>query len=296
MLQGVPKEIENLVRENLNVSEELDWDRRKRYYKLDSRLEPSLADMVKYDYFNYLRDTKEEFYPELIYLANNKKMLELILSKVEIDDGNIYEAMGYYIVNDDLELFKFFYPSKVEGRSFLYDAIKYNSINILKYIMFRFTYIRLAKALHENIRFLTPKNISILETEIRSESNNDYLRLLPLSNLGDDSDLGYIYDMIDNKVDPSKIIEEIKSSTNAYQAKTRLFSILYYLIMIKNKYFFDLFDFLAKNQMESLLGMIKDLYRTAADTNDYILIKRILITDYEDEDDDYIVKFVTRSK
>ena len=313
MLSRVPKEIENLVKENLNVSEELDWHRRKRFYKLDPKLEPSLADMVKYNYFNYLRDTKEKFYIELICLANNERMLNFLLDnsdiQEDINDIHIHVALEYCIVNDNLEVFKILY-SRIKDISSLYFAMKYNSINILKYIIFDFTSIRITKAFHENMRFLTPENISSLQTHIRSSGMDSYFGLLPLVEIEDDSLIPHNYDMISKNVDPKILLSKIKeqvykeyptdSEYRSIVERRRLFTILKHLALTKNKYFFILFDFLAEKEKETLLHIINLLYRIAADTNDYILIKRILITDhipkYLHPANDYIERFISRSK
>jgi len=297
MLSKLPKEIENVIRENLNVSEELDWDTRKRFYKLDPKLEPSLADMVKYNYFNYLRDTKEKFYPELIYLANNERMLNLLLNNSEIRediDDHIYGALYYCIVNDNLEVFKILYSR--EKYISIYRAIRYNSINILKYIILDFPIIDTINAFHQNIIFLSKESISDLETYILS-LGGDTLRLLPLSEIRNDNSLNHVYDMIDNNVAPSIVFSKIKEEGFLISNIT---SILKYLILTKNKYFFVLFDFLAEKEKDFLLHIISELYEIAVDTNDYILIKRILIdthilgyviaSNYQ-----YIERFISRS-
>ena len=297
MLSRVPKEIENLVKENLNVSEELDWHRRKRFFKLDPRLEPSLADMVKYNYFNYLRDTKEKFYIELICLANNERMLNFLLDnsdiQEDINDIHIHVALEYCIVNDNLEVFKILY-SRIKDISSLYSAMKYNSINILKYIISDFSIIETMHVFHQNIRFLSKENISDLETYIRS-LGGDTLRLLPLEKLRTVKLLIHdMIDMVDKNVAPSILFSKIKEGF----LRRDMPSILKYLILTKNKYFFVLFDFLAEEEKDFLLSIIHRLYSIAADTNDYILIKRILIANpkYFSPEDDYIKTFISRSK
>jgi len=262
---SLPKVLINKIKEYLNVEEELNWDNRRKYYKLKLE-EPTLADMVKYNYFNYIKYTKESFYPELLFLVNNTKMLDLVLSKIG-PEFPIYEVFTFYIINDNIDLFKRFYSTFDYSYKLdiLHDSIEYNALTILKYIIEKFHIETLRDSFEYYGVYLKEETISTLEEYILM-LGEPYDSLLPLSQIVSINYMKDFYSMVNKNVEPSLLVAKLNDKN--------VFKILDHLMSSKNSYFFRLFEYLMENNKELCLKVVPALYRIATENNDYVAIRR----------------------
>jgi len=254
---SLPTVLVNKIKEYLNVEEELNWDNRRKYYKLESE-EPTLADMVKYNYFNYIKYTKESFYPELLFLVNNTKMLDLVLSKIG-SEFPIYEVFTFYIINDNIDLFKRFYSTFDSSYKLdiLRESMRCDALTILKYIIQKFDIETLRDSFEYYGVYLKDETISALEEYILmlGESYDSLLPLLPLSQIVFTHDMKDFYAMVNKNVEPSLSVPKLNDKN--------IFKILEDLMLSKNSYFFRLFEYLMENNKELCLKATPNLYRIA---------------------------------
>jgi len=285
------KDITNKVIVDYILKEELDWEKRKIFFRLKEDAKPTLADMIKYNYRNMLKDLKMDN----VYLYNFVSDLEmyLFLKKRDKSYQSSYWKLDFLdnlIINDRIDIFKQAIIPTIEDNEgyniediyefqhILRNAMLYSSKNILEYSIKIFPIRMIEKEFKHYIYFISRDLRDIFKYTDDMKKLIDKYRP---NFFNDEEDIKIPYDKFSTIVDmvnKNKSVEDVfnqiydrPNPENDIEA----IDLISYLLRTKNKYVFELISYIIKRE-ESINSDVKYFTsKIVVLTNDYILGKRL---------------------
>jgi len=307
------KDITNKVIIDYILKEELDWEKRKIFFRLKEDVEPTVADMIKYKYKNMLKDLKMDnvdlynFVPDLemyLFLKERDKSYRNISWKLDFLDN--------LIVNDKTDIFKQAVIPSIEDNEgyniddiyefqhILRSAMLYSSKNILEYLIKIFPIRMIEKEFKYHIYFLSRDLRDIFEY------TDDMKRVIEKYRpnfFNDKEDIkipndkfSSIVDMVNKNKSVQDVFDHIYDRSNI-ENDIESIDLISYLLRTKNKYVFELISYITKREEHINSDVKYFTSKIAVLTNDYILGKRLksIIKDIdiptEDMEDNYQILF-----
>jgi len=266
------KDIQDNIGKYLNLKEEQDWEKKKSYYKLNQDTKPTLADMVKNNYINMLRETNLPLSPNLLYLAKDLDMFKYIESKTDLSmiHGGLDGLYRHIILNDRDDIFKYMTDTEL----YLDIIMLFAPSKILKYVISKVSSETISEFFIRYI-YSIPRSLRDLFTytnEMRQAINKyrpNYLNDdIDIKEPTDDFDK--LLSLVEADTDPTTLIQNMEG-----EIKEEVVNLARYLILTKNKYFFKLYDYILKERKDIIKSLSKEAFQLAWLTNDYILAKRL---------------------
>jgi len=273
------------------ISEDLDWEKKKYYYGLKQDSVPTIADIVKYKYWNLLKNYNAPIDNQILNLVTDLDMFQYLNERYKFrsEDERFMENL---IINDRLDIFRETLLKKSTERKIsiaeelrdeiyredlLGIALLYSSRKISEYLISRLPIERVERKFKEYLYFLSRDLRKLFTYTDDMKLTIDKYRP---NFLNEKEDINIPYDQFTSAVEmvkrndsPANIIDFIGDEGIIRLGR--------YLVRIKNKYVFRFLD-----HMNNLVGRgpVSDfivyvfeltLIREAIFNNDYILGKRL---------------------
>ena len=251
MERFLQKPYEEIIKSYSNIEEKIDWEKKKKYLRLDPDAEMTIEDMIQNNYIKsiqYLNITDSS----MLRLAKHREMIDFLLDRLDFDEEEMDYAIQTQVVNDNLETFIPLYALRKSNINSRYNPLKlameYNSRRIFNYVFNDHSY---------------SQRWSMIDSVIDTIDKDLFLRLGPIPRYITLSDRDSLYSMFKNGEEPNELLDKEYFLTSRF---------IEYLINIKNKYVFRIYDYFAERENEAIISLF---VRHAVLNDDYILLKRL---------------------
>ena len=268
------------------ISEDLDWEKKKYYYGLKQNSFPTIADIVKYKYWNLLKNYNGSVDNQILNLVTDLDMFRYLNEryKFKSEDERFMENL---IVNDRLDIFRETllkkFVTKVDVRDEIYRedllgmALLYSSKKISEYLISNLSIVRVERKFKEYLYFISRDLRKLFTYTDDMKSTIDKYRP---NFLNEKEDVNIPYDeftsaleMVKRNDSPANII--------GFIGQEGMIRLSRYLVRIKNKYVFEFLDYINNlDERRAVFDFIVyvfelTLIREGIFNNDYILGKRL---------------------